>query len=469
MRMTGLVETTKPSYYRHRLARALLVICTFVPALLILSCRGDQTSSPLSSAPDINNYLREPGKVTHVRYTSFTPPWPTRTEAWIDWENNRIRSWNIQWTDNPTNPSICTSIQDGDSWHPCLPSRFRLEAEDFARAYAIWPKIPLRASDTELSLLLGVQALFADDTDATDWTPLKIGSEATTTSESQGDTEVVVNSWEIASDFDTPCDEGQTGSASFDYTATEGGEPISEFIMVRCGAERFQYLGVLYHEIDFAERSQLPSDFFDADAARSSLLADQLSSAAAQLGTVFWLGERAGDWTLGGAEHDADRASVAYSRGEADDEEVVELTTRVGTGHSCEQPEPIANDAYGGSLCRVYMTDDEYRIVWTPPGYVLSLNKESYPPEISRDDMLALAGRIEEWDKHASGPLLTGDDVRNLVADSLELVCPSKRGAYVRRARSLRSASIGSRGSGSVCSDPSATTPYPTRNQSLYR
>ncbi len=425
------------------LPKPLILALALVASLLIVSCGDDRNSRDDRDAstaptvsPDIRDRLQKPGMITHVRYTSFTPPWPTRTEAWIDWENDRVRTWNIQWTDSPTNPSVCTSIQHADGWYPCLPSLENYAAEDFSRLYAIWPRVPLRTSDSEVSFLGGVQAIFSGASDV-DWATLKIAPEATTTATSQGDTNVVVNSWEVLSAFEVPCPEGQAGSATFDYTATEEGEPISEFMMVSCGAERGQYLGVLYHEIEFVEPSDLPPDFFDADATRASLIGDQLSSAAAQLGAMFWLGEQAGEWTLQGVEQREGTATVGYSRGDGDEEDAVTLQTRApGSGRLCDNAEPIPHDAYNGSLCSGdYPGDDEYRIVWTPPGFDLWLEQESYPPDLTRDDVLALAASIQRWERSASEPLLTGDDVRRLVADSLELVCPSKLRA-IREARS---------------------------------
>ncbi len=213
--------------------------------------------------------------------------------------------------------------------------------------------------------------------------------------------------------------------------------------MVSCGPERFQYLGVVYHAIEFVDGSELPSDFFDADAARASLITDRLSSAAAQLGTMFWLGEHPGDWTLAGAEHEADDASVGYTRGEGDNQDVVVLNIRVsefgGRGCGIGEPEPIPNDPYGGALClRDNLGDNEYLIVWTQPGFDVWLEQKHYPPDLTREDMLALASSLTKWDDEASGPLLDDEDVRNLVADSLELVCPSKL-RQIREARSQSS------------------------------
>lgn len=410
-------------------------------SLLFVACGdGEKDPSPAVS-DDIVSYLRKPGMITHVRYTSYTPPWPTRTEAWIDWDNNRVRSWHVQWTDSPTNPSICTSIQDGDVWYLCLPSLEKIGVEDFPRLYSIWPRIPLRASETEVSVPAGVAALFGGG-DETDSAPLQISANATTTTKSQGGTEVVVNSWEIA-DFDFPCGEpGETepGSANFDYTVTNEGEPISEFITMSCGEESFQYVGIVYHEVEFVEPSDVADDFFNAEATRASMLEDQLSSAAAQVGTVFWLGEQPGEWALQGIEHDSDHVLLGYSRGDGEDQEAVSITTRVGTGgYYCANAEPIPNDAYGGALCRDDDSPpgDRLRIVWAPQGFDLWLEVESYPEEMSRQDMLALAGALMQWDQQATSPLLTNDDVRNLVGDSLELVCPTG----LRQIREARSAS----------------------------
>lgn len=414
------------------------ILLVFVLSILVASCgRGDQTPNGKDDtrAPtgDIRDHLRKPGKVTHVRYTSYTPPWPTRTEAWIDWENDRARSWNVQWTDSPTNPSICTSIRNGDDWYPCLPSSFKVEATDFARLYALYPRVPLRASPSELSLPFP-QGFFAEDTGTA--MPVQIDEATRTTREAQGDATLLLNSWKITSDLDLPCpEEGQTASASFEYTTTEEGEPISEFITLACGEESQRYFGVLYHEIEFVDASGLPAGFFEFKPARASLIEDGLSSAAAQLGSVFWLGDEAGDWKLDGLEQFTHSASVRYTRGDGDDGQVVELTTRApAIGRVCLQADPIPNDRYDGSLCTREGPKEEYTVVWTVPGFDAWMETDSYPSPVSRDDALALAARLERWEKKASGPLLTSDAVSNLIADSLELVCPTKR-AQIREER----------------------------------
>jgi hypothetical protein len=314
----------------------------------------------------------------------------------------------------------------------------KVEPKDFARAYAFWSTIPLRASASELSLLLPQRSASATEAAGSEATAVRIETGPTTTRRTQGGEDEVVNSWKIASDLGITCQEAPSSATNFEYTSNADGEPISEFITVTCGQQHENYLGVLYHEIRFVDGSELPPNFFDPDSARSSLIADEMSSAAAQLGSVFWLGDQAGGWTLTGAEHDAGSARVGYSRGNGSDAESVELTTRApGIGYRCENGEPIPNDAYGGSLCRGDGVLTGYRIVWTPPGFDLWLEKQSYPREIGRDDVLALAARLQQWERHAPGPLLTGDDVRNLVADSLEMVCPGK----LRQIREARSAS----------------------------
>jgi hypothetical protein len=333
----------------------------------------------------------------------------------------------VQWTDNPTNPSICTSIRNGDEWYPCLPSDFKVETSDFARVSGIYPSVPLRASDSELSIPFP-QGFFPDE--AGDPTPAQIGSEASTRREEQGDTTRVIKSWRITSTPNLPCEDAdQTASAAFEYASTEGGEPISELITLTCGAESEPFFGVVYHDIEFVDRSELASDFFDVDATRTGILEDQLSSAAAQLGSVFWFGEEAGDWNLEGASHDAGSASVYYSRAGDDGAEFVELITRVGNvGRGCDDPEPLPNNEYQGSVCPRKEESQGYTAAfWRPAGFEVWMEADSWESNISQDDARALAVRLDEWEQKADGPLLTEDAVRNLVADSLDLVCPSKR------------------------------------------
>jgi hypothetical protein len=423
------------------LAKVLLLIFALVLSLPIVGCGGGKQPPAVRSGtqPDIVSYLRKPGKITHVRYTTYTPPWPTRSEAWIDWDNDRVRSWNVQWTDSPTNPSVCTSIQTGDTWYPCLPSLVKADTLDGGFVNAFWPKIPLRGSDSQLSLVLPSD-LSSGQTESSPPTPVEIGTEATTTHESQGDTEIVVRSWKVTSNIELPCEGGETGSASFDYTTTDEGEPISEFINATCGEQRVPYIGVLYHDVEFVDPSALPEDFFDADAARTSLVREQLSSAATQLGTMFWLGEHAGDWRLDGIDQRPGYGTVTYTRVDGGDREDLELTTRSpAIGYLCDNAEPIPDDPYGGHLC-INTANDEY-VVWNPPGVEVWLEKQSFPHEMSRDDLLALAGMIARWEQRAPGPLLTNEDVRELVADSLELVCPSKL-REIRDARSHASFSF---------------------------
>ncbi len=418
--------------------KRLVLILSFVLLLSLLSCGDGQPASPENSGaqPDILSYLREPGKITHIRYTTYTPPWPTRTEAWIDWDHNRIRSWNVEWTDSPTNPSVCTSIQADDSWYVCLPSLYKEDAPNGWRTSVFSPTVPLRASKTELSIALPSEGASGDDAASR----IKIGTNVDTTHESRGDMGVNVRSWPITSELDARCPGGDVASARFDYTTTDDGEPISELINVTCGEQRLPYIGVLYHDVEFVDPSNLPADFFDVDAAQRSLISDEMSSAAAQLGTMFWLGEEAGDWKLDSIDQRPGYGTVTYSRGDGADQEVVELTTRSLTGILCDNPEPIQGDQYGGRLC-IDASHDEYRVVWDLPGSEVVLEKQSYPEEISRDDLLALAGSLEQWNRQAQGPLLTSNEVRDLVADSLELVCPNQLGA-IREARSQASFSF---------------------------
>ena len=418
--------------------KAPLFIFALAFALLIASCGENPSPTTDSTAPsNINNHLRRPGLNTHVRYTTVTPPWPTRTEAWIDWDNNRSRKWNVQWTDSPTNPSVCTSIQDGEKWYPCLPSRETLDTKSSSGIY-FWPNVPLRTPDKDLSLNIPA-APFDDDPEASTPPPAKATGSPTTKQISQGDMEVTVTSWPIDMAGVFPCEDGDSGSYGYDYTTTADGEPLSESITVACGEEQGAFIGVMYHDIEFLEASQLPPDFFDVDSARASLLDAELSSAAAQLGTVFWLGEHAGDWTLSGAEHDAKSASILYSRGDGADEDDVELTVwPKGFGSRCPNPELIPGDALMGSLCKTELTplNAEYSIVWTLLDVDVRLDVASFPPEdVGRDDLLALAANIEQWPNNASRPLLAASDVANLIADSLEHVCPSK----LREIRETRS------------------------------
>jgi hypothetical protein len=420
---------------------AKLLRCSFALTVLLLLASCDRSNDSRTPVPtptiqpgiELRDYLRQPGKITHIRYTSYTPPWPTRTEAWIDWENDRTRAWMVQWTDSPTNPSICTSIRSGDEWHPCLPSDFTVEAPDFGRVYGIYPQVPLLASDTELSLPFP-QGFFGDPGAAA--LPVQIADGPTTKRQRHGDEMLVVSSWKISSDLELPCHEEGQHAANFEYTSTEEGEPISEFITVACGEESGPYFGVQYHEIEFVEPSELPPDFFDVDATRRELLEDQLSSAAAQLGRVFWLGERVNEWSLVGAEHDDRSASVGYSRPGTDEEDTIVLTTRAqGSGYLCPDAEPLpAGGSHDGNLCTTDEFGGLYRVVWSVPGFDLWLEVESYPPRVSRDEVIALAMKLLEWEQEASGPLLTDHAVRDLVADSLELVCPGKR-IEIRKAR----------------------------------
>lgn len=407
----------------------LLLMFVCVGALLAASCGEEASrSNDSSTGSDIRSYLQKPGQITHIRYTTVTPPWPTRTEAWIDWENNQIRSWNVQWTDSATNPSICTSIENEDAWFPCLPSRTEFGPEaDFARAF--WPKIPLRTTESELSITLPNYDFSESDQTPTAPEPVRLETDSTVKEKGEGDAKVVVTSWPLSSTIPYPCNDNKPGSAHFEYTSSAAsGEPLSEYIVLECEDGEFPITGAVYHNVEFVDRSSLPEDFFDVDSASEALIEEQLSSAAAQLGSVFWLGDEVGDWKLAGAEHDASDASVYYSRGSGDDEEMMELRSRTpGFGYLCEEPEPITTGAYEGSLCTVDDIDLTYRILWRPEGFDVILEKSSYPETISRDEILLLAAGLDEWGHKATDPLLTADRVRDFVSDSLELVCPSGR------------------------------------------
>lgn len=423
-----LVDIPIAHYHRRMLTKVIALAFACAAVLSIVACGEEEHTSSSTSdtdVPEIYSHLRKPGMITHVRYTTYTPPWPTRTEAWIDWDNNRIRSWNVQWTDSPTNPFVCTSIRDDRDWYPCLPSLQTLSASETSAGFFFSPTIPLRRSESGLSVGGSYEALM----------PLKLQNEVVTRAQTQGGVDAVVTSWEVPSGIDIPCSDGENGETFFEYTATESGEPISEFVSVDCEAQRQQFLGVIYHDIKFVDPSDLPSNFFDADSTRTALLKDQLSSAAAQLGSVFWLGERVDDWELVGVDPRPELTTIGYSRADGEDTELVSLMTRSpSSGRICENPEPLPGDAFGGSLCRYDTTGERYGVVWSPPGFDVWLEIDSWPEELARADVLALAASIEEWTQRASGPLLTPDAVRDLVADSLEIVCPSA----VRQIRTAR-------------------------------
>jgi hypothetical protein len=299
--------------------------------------------------------------------------------------------------------------------------------------------VPLRASPDELSIRLPSGAAGEEAGGDSEGSAVQLEGKISTRHESTGATTLVISSQKIKGSGGIPCRDDLTGTSSYEYATTEDGLPVSEFISVDCGGESVPFIGVLYHEVGFLDASQVAEDMFDVDSTRSSLVEKGLSSAAAQLGGMFWLGEQVDTWRLDGAEHEAGSASVYYSRGDGDSRETVELRIRAPSlGYGCENPEPIPNDPYGGSLCHFDETPNEYRVVLKPPGFDVILEKQGYPEEIARDDILELARAIQPWDDEATGPLLTNQDVRNLVADSLELVCPSKV-IQIRESRSQAS------------------------------
>lgn len=404
-------------------------------ALLCASCQGgdeqpharplqESTLTPdaLSDeeASDVLSALRREGFVTYVRYTYVSPaPWPARTVAWLDFDSQRRRSWIVEATDSATNPFVWTAIWRDDELYPFLPGLVAVDPGDERFTYF---SVPLRqGSRVTMGMpFYGDSITFA------------LADERTQTETDEWGVPLSKFRW-AASPVDAPdglsgwpCDDGVgRASYSYEYTTDMEGVPVSEFVLVDCDGEELTFASIVYHEVGFLDPDDLPSDFFEPEAVRDELVADSMSAFMTRFGRPYWLGFESGRYTLSDVGLCGHRClELHYAPSSMEDIEYAYLTLRVnGRRRECENEQSLESDVAGARLC------GGDSVVWDPPDFHVTLVKESWTGGLSRDELIAVARNLRPYDgPTASGkpPILTMEQVRDFVADTLDLVCPDR-------------------------------------------
>ena len=375
---------------------------------------------------DVLSALQWDGFVTYVRYTSLTStPWPTRTVAWLDVENDRSRSWSIQETDSATNPFVSTSVREGDRLYPELPALNVVDVTDEAFAAS---SVPLRRG-TEVRMswpLFEGGGTFAF-----------VGEPAETESEEFG-LHVKKYRW-AASPPAEPEDLAQRlcgdnvkqASYFYEYATDMEGVPVYESLLANCDGEDRGFAGIVYHEVGFVDPHELPADFFDPKAVRDDLVADQISAFTTRFGRPYWLGFEIGPYALASIELCDDRClELQYWPSDLEDSTHPALSLRVeGHGGTCDNAQSLEPEVPGAKLCSRPNVSETGEVVWDPPDFHVSLAAESDDTSLFRDDLIAIARNLRPYDgPTASGrpPILTMEEVRAFVADALDLVCFDK-------------------------------------------
>ena len=402
-------------------------------ALLFTSCRdgGDDGTpgvpavSPWSGEdgeiPDILTALHRPGKVTYVRFTDLRFGWPVRSVAWLDFEGGRARRWDITQTDSPKNPWICTYIQEGDQWFGCLPFVGTVETEGAEEFYGV---SPMRDGDeVHLGLLFGEvpSAKLVGDPTETETTFFGVPMRTFRWGA------VPPPEWEDA--YGDACPPKRAPTHHFEYTVDSEGLPVSEVFVTKCDGEDTEGRGIIYHEVRFLDPDTLPSDLFDAEAARDEMVANAVSGFMRGDGKVCWLGWEDGPYLLAGVEACGEGClSLQYAVPNPTSYEEQTLTVKIGDRSTgCYHEQPFDFGMPGGKLCSERETvGPDYRALWEVDGVTITLESGG-EPSISYDDFAVAAKQLEAYDgplSSAQTTMLTEADVRELVADTLDLVCP---------------------------------------------
>jgi hypothetical protein len=422
----------------HSISLRIWLVCSVGIVLLVCSsCRdgtvddvpGDAAVATTLPEPedvyDVLSALQRPDLVTYVRYTTLTPPWPTRSVAWIDFDNDRSRSWDITTTDAWDNPFVCTSILDNGDYHACLPSPFLLPVAD---AQSVSP--PMK-KESEVSLFTG---LFGIET------RLGLLGGPVIEEEKLDDMEIRTFRWRASSpergaDYDAwnPCDEGVAPQFYYEYSVDGEGTPMSEMVGAVCGAEERALFGILYHEVRFVDPANLSPDFFDPLIIREQLVADRFSPLVQRFGGMHWLGFEPGPYILADIEDCWNKEwclNLKYESADSGDTPypMLELMVSAAPG-GCGDWDPLESEIPGGALLPESPGSEDtprYSVVWCKDDLRIELTPRWYG-RISRDEFISIARNLKVFDGPVSAdkpPLLTQEDVRQLVADSLDVVCP---------------------------------------------
>lgn len=404
---------------RHGVLVSLLLSLFLAGGMpLTVSCRDSDDPSDVSAA------LERESLVTYVRYTNLSPTyWPTRTEAWLDGGNERSRSWSIMATDSAVNPFVWTAIRDSERLYPSLPALLTMDAADDALAFY---SVPLR---TGSEVRMG-WPVFGDVSTFT-----LVGEP----SQSDGDewgVRVRKYRWAVSPDEETQAfvEEQLCGGDSeevgyfYEYATDLDDVPVAERLLADCDGEEIGFGGIIYHEVVFLDRDDLPDDFFDPEAVSDELIVDQISAFTTHFGTPYWLGPEVGPYVLANVEPCRSREAcleLSYWPEDFEDTTYPELSLLVGGyARACDNEQSLEPDVPGAKLC-----PDSGQVVWDPPDFHVSLGGESDGVGLPRDELIAIARELRPYDGPVISdrpPIMTMEEVRELVGDWLDMVCPDQ-------------------------------------------
>jgi hypothetical protein len=393
----------------------VLVVATgLVLAGLILAPRTDKGSPQDATQDDptgMLGYSHRPGMVTHARYTLLTFPWPSRRDSWIDFDNGRVRSWIVQTTDAWDNPFVCTSILVDGEYYACLPS-----TKAVANSGAAAP------------IAFGLVASISSH----------IVGDARTTEGDFANLPVTKYRWKVSnprileSEGFSYCDGEVVPTFYYELQKDESGIPIVETLGADCDGTDNALGAVLYHEIEFLRPDSLPLGFFDPQVVADELIARHFSPLRERFGKVYWLGFESSGYYLFDIDQCPESQDCVYLNYTAPSEERPDLSLKIGADVVfCRNEEALESELPDAKLCSVPSNTDDsvtYSAYWSlADGYFARLSSDELV-EQSRDDFLAILNNVRAYEgpSDQQPPFLTEEAVRLLVADSLEVVCPSQ-------------------------------------------
>ena len=421
----------------HLSSRFCLLLATALICIASSSCAGNpRPNGQDADSIDLLSYFHRPGLITHARYTLLTFPWPTRSDAWLDFDNNRYRSWDVQITDQWDNPFVCTSMFVDDQYYLCLPSTESLPVVNttvpvpFDRGTSIAATTIAGLMWTVESQLVGDVQVNEDEFEGVPVREYRWAASSPEMHESVGE----------RGEFGY-CDGQATPQFYYQLQVDMSGTPFVEVFGAQCDGIDEPIAAVLYHDIEFVQPSSLPDDFFDPVTLAERLLSRYFAPAAERFGLTYWLGFEGNGYMLTDIDWCRDsRSCVTVTYTPPFDEVPPEgepprpdLTLTTGAaGVRCPNEEPIESDLPNARLCLEYSrTSDSvtYSAYWMlSDGYLAELRSDWWGKQ-SRDDFLALLDdvRVYEGPPGQQQPFLTEEDVRLFIADALEVVCTSER------------------------------------------
>lgn len=406
---------------RVRFVPVIALAAGFVAAQVALASCGAHNQRP--TVADIPSEFYRPGFVTYVRYTTLIAVWPTHSSAWIDFDNQRSRSWNVTTTDAWDNPVVCTSVASPNDIYPCLPGLLHQLMMPQAAS------VPLRRGSTASAFSLRGDPREAEATQdgrsvtKYRWAALPID-------EGQG-----IDYW-------NRCDKGITGQYFYEYWVDSERAPLLEVVGETCGDQESAFVEILYHEVRFVDPSALPPRFFNVGATQDELVSEAFSPVRQKYAEAYWLGLQAGEFQLTGMDtcswakpcveltYEGLPSTVTPTAESASEHPMFTLDVGDVARH-CTSGTPVESALAGGFLCAkpaAFAGQTDYSASWvTGDGLAVNLTADS--STLSQDELLGILKNLEPYDSTlpaSKPPILTEDDVRSLVADALDVVCGSE-------------------------------------------